>query len=100
MKKNRKPQVLNDWQVFLHFQSVVKLLLTCLYCHGFFEQDQAACIGEDAKRFFSRIIENGKKTMITKFILQQHEKPLIWFRPRLTVKRERRMIFGIIGLPQ
>lgn len=33
-----------------------------LYCHGFFDHDQNACIGEDAKRFFSEIIENGEKT--------------------------------------
>jgi hypothetical protein len=33
-----------------------------LYCHGFFDRDQRACIGEDARRFFSEIIENGEKT--------------------------------------
>ena len=33
-----------------------------LYCHGFFDHDQDACIGEGAKRFFSEIIENGEKT--------------------------------------
>jgi hypothetical protein len=33
-----------------------------LYCHGFFDYDQNACIGEGAKRFFSEIIENGEKT--------------------------------------
>ncbi len=33
-----------------------------LYCHGFFDEDQSACIGEDAKRFFGEIIENGEKT--------------------------------------
>lgn len=33
-----------------------------LYCHGFFDYDQEACIGEGAKRFFSEIIENGEKT--------------------------------------
>lgn len=33
-----------------------------LYCHGFFDRDQSASIGEDARRFFSRIIENGEKT--------------------------------------
>lgn len=33
-----------------------------LYCHGFFDHDQDACIGESAKRFFSEIIENGEKT--------------------------------------
>lgn len=33
-----------------------------LYCHGFFDHDQDACIGEDARRFFSEIIENGEKT--------------------------------------
>ncbi len=33
-----------------------------LYCHGFFQHDQSACIGDDAQRFFSEIIENGEKT--------------------------------------
>jgi hypothetical protein len=33
-----------------------------LYCHGFFDHDQSACIGEDARRFFSEIIENGERT--------------------------------------
>lgn len=33
-----------------------------LYCHGFFDHDQDACIGEGAKRFFSEIIESGEKT--------------------------------------
>lgn len=33
-----------------------------LYCHGFFDHDQDACIGEGAKRFFSEIIANGEKT--------------------------------------
>jgi hypothetical protein len=33
-----------------------------LYCHGFFAQDQSACIGEDVRRLFGEIIENGEKT--------------------------------------
>ena len=33
-----------------------------LYCHGFFDYDQSACIGEKAVRFFNEIIENGEKT--------------------------------------
>jgi len=33
-----------------------------LYCHGFFDNDQSACIGEDARRFFSEAIENGEKS--------------------------------------
>ena len=33
-----------------------------LYCHGFFDHDQSACIGTDAQRFFNGIIENGEKT--------------------------------------
>lgn len=33
-----------------------------LYCHGFFDYDQDACIGEDAQRFFSEIIEESEKT--------------------------------------
>ncbi len=33
-----------------------------LYCHGFFDHDQSACIGEKAQRFFSEVIENGERT--------------------------------------
>ncbi len=33
-----------------------------LYCHGFFDYDQRACIGEDAVRFFNEIVENGERT--------------------------------------
>lgn len=33
-----------------------------LYCHGFFDQDQAACIGDEAARFFNEIVETGEKT--------------------------------------
>lgn len=33
-----------------------------LYCHGFFDYDQEACIGEGARRFFGEIIENGERT--------------------------------------
>jgi hypothetical protein len=33
-----------------------------LYCHGFFDHDQSASIGNDARRFFELIIENGQKT--------------------------------------
>jgi len=33
-----------------------------LFCHGFFDQDQSACIGEDARRFFSKVIEAGEKS--------------------------------------
>lgn len=33
-----------------------------LYCHGFFDVDQSACIGEAAQRFFGEIIENGERT--------------------------------------
>ncbi len=33
-----------------------------LYCHGFFDYDQSASIGEKARRFFSEVIENGEKT--------------------------------------
>jgi hypothetical protein len=32
-----------------------------LYCHGFFDRDQSACIGEDAKRFFGRMVEESEK---------------------------------------
>lgn len=32
-----------------------------LYCHGFFTHDQAACIGDRAREFFSRVIEYGEK---------------------------------------
>lgn len=33
-----------------------------LYCHGFFDHDQSACIGDDARRFFSSIIDHGATT--------------------------------------
>jgi hypothetical protein len=33
-----------------------------LYCHGFFDRDQSACIGEKARRFFSEVIENGERS--------------------------------------
>lgn len=33
-----------------------------LYCHGFFDYDQSACIGEEARRFFGEIVERGEKT--------------------------------------
>lgn len=33
-----------------------------LYCHGFFDHDQAACIGTGAREFFSKINEHGEKT--------------------------------------
>jgi hypothetical protein len=33
-----------------------------LYCHGFFDHDQSACIGDRAKEFFSNIIEFGERT--------------------------------------
>ena len=33
-----------------------------LYCHGFFDYDQAACIGDEAKRFFGEIVEAGEKS--------------------------------------
>lgn len=32
-----------------------------LYCHGFFHHDQSASIGEDAKRFFSELVEQADK---------------------------------------
>ena len=33
-----------------------------LYCHGFFDHDQSASIGEDARRFFGEMVERGEKT--------------------------------------
>ena len=33
-----------------------------LYCHGFFDYDQSACIGENARKFFGEAVENGEKT--------------------------------------
>ena len=33
-----------------------------LYCHGFFDFDQSACIGEDAKRFFGNVIDHGERS--------------------------------------
>ena len=33
-----------------------------LYCHGFFDHDQSACIGDDAARFFGSIVNEGERT--------------------------------------
>jgi len=38
------------------------LLFVKLYCHGFFDHDQPACIGEDAKRFFASLADESAKT--------------------------------------
>ena len=38
------------------------LVFVKLYCHGFFDQDQSVCIGEEARRFFSEIVEYGERT--------------------------------------
>lgn len=32
-----------------------------LYCHGFFDGDQSACIGDDARRFFGDLMERSVK---------------------------------------
>lgn len=58
-----------------------------LYCHGFFDYDQSACIGEDARRFFSEIIENGESTGAYK----------VWFA---SAREAVNMIFAAVdGLP-
>lgn len=33
-----------------------------LYCHGFFDHDQTASIGDDARRFFGAIVEESEKS--------------------------------------
>jgi hypothetical protein len=33
-----------------------------LYCHGFFDQDQSICIGEEAKRFFGDLMESSERS--------------------------------------
>lgn len=33
-----------------------------LYAHGFFDHDQSASIGDEARRLFSEIVENGEKS--------------------------------------
>jgi len=33
-----------------------------LYCHGFFTHDQGVSIGEDAKRFFGDLVDEGEKS--------------------------------------
>ena len=38
------------------------LVFVKLYCHGFFDRDQGACIGDDAKRFFGQLVERSVKT--------------------------------------
>ncbi len=37
--ENGKPKLLNDWQVFLRFQAVAKLLLTCLALEKLLTED-------------------------------------------------------------
>jgi len=38
------------------------LVFIKLYCHGFFDRDQSVSIGEDARRFFGDLVEQGEKT--------------------------------------
>jgi hypothetical protein len=38
------------------------LIFVKLYCHGFFDQDQSVCIGEEARSFFGELVETGEKT--------------------------------------
>jgi hypothetical protein len=38
------------------------LVFVKLYCHGFFDHDQSACIGEDATRFFGDLVAEGERT--------------------------------------
>jgi hypothetical protein len=38
------------------------LVFVKLYCHGFFDDDQSVCIGEEARRFFGDMVERGEKT--------------------------------------
>lgn len=33
-----------------------------LYCHGFFEGDIPVCIGDEARRFFESVIDEGRRT--------------------------------------
>jgi hypothetical protein len=33
-----------------------------LYCHGFFDRDQSACIGDDARRFFGELVEQSERS--------------------------------------
>ncbi|HTH51891.1 MAG TPA: hypothetical protein VL501_08160, partial [Pyrinomonadaceae bacterium] len=33
-----------------------------LYCHGFFDHDQSSCIGDEARRFFGKLVEDGEKS--------------------------------------
>lgn len=33
-----------------------------LYCHGFFDADQSACIGEDAKHLFGEMVNDGERS--------------------------------------
>lgn len=38
------------------------IIFVKLYCHGFFDHDQPACIGEDAKRFFNDLTDASART--------------------------------------
>lgn len=58
-----------------------------LYCHGFFDHDQEASIGEGARRFFSEIIESGERSGAYK----------VWFA---SAREAVNMVFAAVdGLP-
>lgn len=38
------------------------LIFVKLYCHGFFDRDQAGCIGDQAQRFFASLMEESERT--------------------------------------
>jgi hypothetical protein len=57
------PARLNRWRsANITVQGRPEWVFVKLYCHGFFDEDQQACIGEDARRFFSEVIEAGEKS--------------------------------------
>ncbi len=58
-----------------------------LYCHGFFDHDQEASIGEGARRFFSEIIDAGERSGAYK----------VWFA---SAREAVNMVFAAVdGLP-
>lgn len=53
----------NRWQsANITVENRPEWIFVKLYCHGFFDRDQSACIGERARKFFSDAIENGART--------------------------------------
>lgn len=65
LAKNQKTDLerLNRWVgANITIKNQPEWIFIKLYCHGFYDFDQSACIGEDAKRFFGEVVEQGAAT--------------------------------------